>query len=88
MAEFKEPLRSVLRDYCHVEWYEVIELAEDVKNNRQKFDTAALRFQWQQAIDDDVCDYLVLNKLTGNEFETDEEARLWLKVVYSQVFKA
>jgi hypothetical protein len=86
MIEIEEPLKSVLRDYCHVEWYEVAELATDVKTGRQRFDVEALKAQLHKAITDDVCDYLQLNKLTGNEFETDEDARSWLRGIYSEVF--
>ncbi len=33
--EIPEPLRTVMRDYLHVEWYEIHELAADVKSQDQ-----------------------------------------------------
>lgn len=39
MQELPEPIQSVLRSYCHVEWYEVSELADDLRTGRHKLDS-------------------------------------------------
>ena len=45
MTDLPEPLRVVLRDFCHVEWYEIDELAQLVESGGAKFDVAALEKQ-------------------------------------------
>lgn len=86
MRELPQPIRDILRDYCHVEWYEVSELAEDIKNQNQKFSAAALKHQFEQLINSSNDISPTINKITGNEFETDDEARIWLEDIYRIIF--
>lgn len=87
MNELPQPIREVLRNYCHVEWWEVDELVDDVNNGRQKFDVTALKFQFDELIKSDEGIYKAINKLTANEFETDEEVKVWLTAIYCRVFE-
>jgi hypothetical protein len=83
--EVPEPLKAVLSDYCHVEWYEVNELADDVKSGVRSFDVSLLKAQFEDAMSGgDI--YQSVNKLTANEFDTDLEAQLWLRSIYEKVF--
>lgn len=83
--EIPEPLKSVLSDYCHVEWYEVDELADDVKSGVRSFDVELLKNQFEDAMNGgDICQSV--NKLTANEFDSNLEAQLWLRSIYEKVF--
>jgi len=87
MNELPEPINSVLRDYCHVEWYEVDELADDVKKVNKKFDVAELKKQFELMIatTEDITQQV--NTLTFNEFATMEEVHAWLGEIYGVVFR-
>jgi len=86
MTKLPEPIKSVLRDYCHVEWYEVNELANDVRDKRQRFDVKKLREQFESLIaSSDGC-VTEINQLTLNEFQSKDDVREWLKEIYKLVF--
>ena len=85
MAELPEPLRSVLRDYCHVEWFDVDELAADVRTGRQAFDVDALRTQLRSLVDAGA-DAGEITRLTAHEFTSSGEATAWLGEIYATVF--
>lgn len=86
MVDVVDPLKSVLRDYCHVEWFELSELASDIKTGERKFDVSVLRKQFLDVMSDFVGFSSVANELTGNEFESDEEALFWLKNIFLEIF--
>lgn len=86
MDSLPEPIRSVLRDYCHVEWFEVAELANDVRQGGQKFDSVLLREQFVDLISNCSDFVLEVNEVTGNEFESEAEVLDWVWGVFSRVF--
>jgi hypothetical protein len=86
MTELPEPIKSVLRDYCHVEWYEVDELAVDIQTECQKFDVKKLKEQFESLITSSQGYSLQINQLTSNEFESEEEVKIWLREIYKTVF--
>ena len=86
MIAFEEPTGLVLKDFCHVEWYEVNELAALVDSGAAKFDVNALRQQFESLLSQPNGIAIQINKLTANEFDSDEEARVWLEDIYRKVF--
>jgi hypothetical protein len=86
MAELPEPIKSVLRDYCHVEWYEVDELAGDVQSECQKFDVTKLKEQFESLIASSEDYSLQINQLTSNEFESEDDVKIWLRDIYKIIF--
>jgi len=86
MRELPEPIKSVLRDYCHVEWYEVDELANDVQTESEKFDIKKLKGQFEELVNSSDDYSFQINHLTSNEFGSREEARAWLSEIYQIVF--
>ena len=86
MIAFEEPIGRVLKDFCHVEWYEVNELAALVDSGAAKFDVNALRQQFESLLSQPNGIAIQINKLTANEFDSDEEARVWLEDIYRKVF--
>jgi hypothetical protein len=87
MRELPEPIKSVLQDYCHVEWYEVDELAGDVQTGCQKFDVKKLKDQFEFLVGSGEDYSRQINQLTSNEFESREEVKVWLSGIYQIVFR-
>lgn len=80
-------LAHILRDFCHVEWYEVEELKAAVNSGSVKFDVELFRLE----LADCIMNYPAIptdeiNRLTGNEFQTQEEVRQWLDGIWRSVF--
>ena len=83
---FEEPIRRILRSFCHVEWYEVDELAVLIKSGRAKFNVDLLKSQFLHLIENSDGMASEINKITSNEFESDEEARAWVVEIYRALF--
>ncbi|MBI3229684.1 MAG: hypothetical protein HYZ45_05750 [Burkholderiales bacterium] len=86
MNQLPEPLMDVLRSYCHVEWFELNELADDIRYRRCTFDVISLKNQLKQFVASDQIPYDVINAITLNEFHSSEEAQRWLQCIYEAVF--
>lgn len=84
--QLENPIGRILRSFCHVEWYEVDELAELVKGGVAKFDIGALKNQFEYLIANPQGIANGINEITANEFESDAEARIWLERIYQKVF--
>lgn len=80
------PLKKVIRDFLHVEWYEIEALKEKIRSGSIGADTDVLRSQIDELLQADCLPVDQLNALTANEFETSEEAKNWLKEIYRQIF--
>lgn len=88
MQNIPEPLRVVLKDFCHVEWYEVDELAEAIKLGGVKFDVTAFEEQLNQLLLSDSVPIEDVNALTGNEFGSQGEVKQWLSEIKEQAFSS
>jgi len=86
VSSLPDPLHTTLRDYCHVEWFELDELVEDVRSRRQKFDVDLLKAQFESLLSEDVVDQDLINRLTANEFESQAEVKSWLEAIYRRVW--
>ncbi|MFZ6642588.1 hypothetical protein ACO0LL_22890 [Undibacterium sp. TC4M20W] len=86
MNELPEPIKSILRDYCHIEWFEIDELADEVRNGSKKFDVKELKSQFESMISTTADITQLVNFLTFNEFESMDEVRVWLDDIYKLVF--
>jgi len=81
-----DPLKRVIRDFLHVEWYEADALREKIKSRSIGADANLLRSQLDELLQAEQLPIDQLNALTANEFETTEDARNWLINVYRQIF--
>lgn len=86
MISIEQPMAEVLESFCHIEWWEVDELAELIRSGAAKFDVGALRTQLEKYISNPQGLAAPVNELTLNEFETDEDAHKWLVGIYQRVF--
>lgn len=88
MPRIQEPLRTVLRDFRHVEWYEVDELAQWVQGGTASFNLVALDEQLAELLAASA--ELPVGEIddpTANEFESADEAKVWLSSVPALVFQ-
>lgn len=86
MQRIPEPLNVVLKDFCHVEWYEVDELAESITVGGVRFDVDAFKVQIAELLRSESMPIEEINALTGNEFESDDEVKAWLSEIHEKVF--
>ena len=86
MDNLPEPIKSVLRGYCHVEWFEVDELAENIKHGNTRLDATVLQNQFALLISSATDVTPIVNALTFNEFESLSETRAWLRAIYRVLF--
>lgn len=87
MRSLPEPLRVTLRAFCHVEWVEVPELRDLIKDGRMNVDVGLLEDQMNQMLDSGELPVEEINNLTSNEFESTEEAAEWLTRIRNVVFR-
>ena len=81
-----DPIRKVIRDFLHVEWFEVDELRQKIETRSVGADVGVLRSQFDDLLSADSLPIEQLNALSGNEFETSQEAKAWLSAVYQKIF--
>lgn len=82
-----EPLRTVLQDYLHVEWYELNELAVDVKNSAWNERVGPFKDQLRRAILDRTLSLESIRALTLNEFEDEEQLNAWLSMIWETLYE-
>ena len=83
-----QPLALILRDFCHVEWFEIEDLKNAINGGAPgfKIDTGLLKNQFDQLLSEDEVPFEEINSLTLNEFESTSEAKDWLLKIYKKVF--
>lgn len=86
MSKIPDPLKAVLRNFCHVEWFEVDELAQIIADGQAEFDVDAFRRQLDELLVETDTHLSEINLLTANEFESSGEARAWLGAIRDSVF--
>jgi hypothetical protein len=84
--EIPEPLRTVLRDYLHVEWYELQELAADVQKPNWNQRVGPFKFQLREAILERTPSVQAIHALTRQEFESKAQLVEWLKKVWASLY--
>lgn len=78
-----EPMRTVLRDYLHVEWYELDELALDLR--RMEWNDR-FKAQLREAIVNDTLQTNLVEALTGQEFRNQSELKQWLIEIWTRIY--
>jgi hypothetical protein len=87
MRDIPEPLRQVLRDYLHVEWYELNELISDIQSPKWNVSLDDFKMQLRCAIVQEDLSIEAIRQLTGHEFTRQTELTNWLSVLWSTLFK-
>jgi hypothetical protein len=86
IEQVPEPLRTTLRDYLHVEWHELDELALDVKRSEWTRKHESFKAQLREAIAGETLQIQAIKVLTGQEFENQVELNQWLKALWTTLY--
>ncbi len=87
MEAIPSSLAGIIRDFFHVEWFELKELRALVSNGAARFDVELFRRELSECIMSyPAIPVVEINGLSGNEFETQEEVRRWLAEIRQGVF--
>ncbi|PCM44851.1 hypothetical protein [Marinobacter sp. ANT_B65] len=80
MSDIKEPLRTVLRKYCHVECYDPQLIKEAIKNGEGfPYNVDLLKNQLREAIDKKLISPNEYEDLTEEDFDSQEDLQAWLE---------
>lgn len=82
----KEPLRTILKKYCHVETYDP-ELIRNVISSGEGFpyDVRLFKAQLREAIDNKLISVEEYEYLTDEDFDSQEDLQHWLEVFWSEL---
>ena len=87
MRDVPNPLGQVLRDYLHVEWYELNDLIAEVQSPHWSVSVESFKQQLQSAITQGNLSVESVHQLTGQEFQNQHELTAWLMALWSALFK-
>jgi hypothetical protein len=86
MSQIKEPLKTILRKYCHVECYDPQMLREAINTGKGfPYDAVLFRSQLREAIDRKLITPEEYEALTEEDFDTQEDLMAWLEELWSEV---
>ncbi len=87
MTKVPEPLKSILNDYCHVEWAEEMkELPHDIQREDWAYDASAFKSQLREAINHLGFSLEEYENVTGEDFDTEEDLVERLKGIWNISF--
>lgn len=86
MKELVEPIKSIFQLYCHVEDYVIYGLDEDIKSPAWDVDISLIKNQIEEVFENSDLYLDNINKVTGNEFENNDELKEWLIPIKSKIF--
>lgn len=79
-------LKRILRLYCHVESRDIPILKDAIRDGRLA-DSETVKSQLSETLAASSIPLDEINRETGEEFETEGEARDWLRKIYVAVFE-
>lgn len=86
MNPIQEPLRTVLQKYCHVETYCPQLLKEAINSgNGFPYDVALFKSQLREAIDNQSISPDEYEKITEEDFDSQEDLQAWLEELWSEI---
>ena len=87
MKKILDPMKTILQLYCHVECYEVHEIASDMIQPSWKIDVLMLKKQLEEIFQNPNEYINEINEITANEFESCEELKELLVDILDQINK-
>ncbi|MEJ2611279.1 MAG: XkdX family protein [Candidatus Thiodiazotropha sp.] len=82
----KEPLRSILEKYCHVECYDPMLIREIVRTGKGfPYDVELVKNQLREAIDKKLISPEEYEELTEEDFDTQDDLLAWLEEFLSEL---
>lgn len=87
MSNIAEPLKSILNDYCHVEWAEEMsELPNDLEKEDWAYDAQLFKSQLKSALTQSNFSLSDYEKVTGEDFDSEDELQERLKEIWNVAF--
>ena len=82
MSKIKEPLKTVLRKYFHIESYDS-QFLRNVMNTGESlpYDIALFKAQLREAIDMKLISPEEYENLTEEDFDSQDDLQCWLEVI-------
>lgn len=82
----KEPLKTVLRKYCHVECYDP-KLIRDaiIWGKGFPYNVEAFKYQLREAIDNRLVSLEEYEELTEEDFDSQEDLQAWLEEFWAEL---
>ncbi|MES9859418.1 MAG: hypothetical protein ABW157_12045 [Candidatus Thiodiazotropha sp. LLP2] len=82
----KEPLRTILRKYCHVECYDPQLIREVVSTGKGfPYDVELVKVQLREAIDKKLISPAEYEELTEEDFDSQDDLLVWLEEFLSEL---
>lgn len=86
MSQIKEPLRTILRKYCHVECYDPQLIREAIRTGKGfPYDVELFKVQLREAINNKLISPKEYEELTDEDFYSQEELQVWLEEFWSEL---
>lgn len=84
--KIKEPLKKILRKYCHVECYDPQLIREAISTGKGfPYDVQLFKAQLREAIDNNLISTADYEELTEEDFDSQEELQAWLEEFWSEL---
>ena len=86
MSKIKEPLKTILKKYCHVECYDPNLIREAIITGKGfPYDVELFKTQLREDIDYKLISTNEYEELTEEDFDSDEDLQLWLEKFFSEI---
>lgn len=86
MIKIKEPLKTVLRKYCHVECYNLQLLRQAVISGHGfPYDITLVKVQLREAIDNQLITPEAYEELTDEDFDSQQDLQCWLERLFTEL---
>lgn len=82
----KEPLKTVLRKYCHVECYDPKLIRDAIISGKGfQYNVEAFKYQLREAIDNRLVSLEEYEELTEEDFDSQEDLQAWLEEFWAEL---
>jgi len=82
----KEPLKTVLRKYCHVECYDPKLIRDAIISGKGfPYNVEAVKYQLREAIDNRLISLEEYEELTEEDFDSQEDLQAWLEEFWAEL---
>lgn len=86
MKNIKEPLKTVIKKYCHVECYDPQLIREAVTTGHGfPYDYELFKKQLREAIDNKLISPEEYEALTEEDFDSQDDLQAWLEQFWSEL---
>jgi hypothetical protein len=86
MTKIEEPLKTVLRKYCHVECYNPQLIRQAISTGHGfPYDIALVKAQLREAIDNQLITPEEYEELTEEDFDSQQDLQLWLEKLLTEL---